>query len=130
MYGYTPDGKIISIHTPTKGVTKGVEKMGKRRSISIHTPTKGVTVLNFCIIQVSNISIHTPTKGVTISQYRNYKIQCNFNPHSHEGSDLPALMMADRRINFNPHSHEGSDSMTEINQLFSVQFQSTLPRRE
>ena len=34
---------------------------------------------------------------------------CNFNPHSHEGSDLIVNMLITNFSNFNPHSHEGSD---------------------
>ncbi len=78
----------ISIHTPTKGVTRN----GKRRKrsiyyfnphshegsdkckifpfgkvqISIHTPTKGVTPAITVKPVVNQISIHTPTKGVTV----------------------------------------------------------------
>ena len=78
------------------------------------------------------ISIHTPTKGVTDLTCFLRSALLNFNPHSHEGSDLfpfniPVLLI-DISIhtptkgvtyidkmdilaleNFNPHSHEGSD---------------------
>ena len=60
---------IISIHTPTKGVTRAQEDKELTEDISIHTPTKGVTLY---IISVSLESI-------------------NFNPHSHEGSDRDAV---------------------------------------
>ena len=33
------------------------------------------------------ISIHTPTKGATIIISISFMFSCNFNPHSHEGSD-------------------------------------------
>ena len=36
---------IVSIHTPTKGVTKGGRGYAPRYAVSIHTPTKGVTAL-------------------------------------------------------------------------------------
>ena len=77
----------ISIHTPTKGVTrkKAVEVI--IISISIHTPTKGVTVCGKSHARFRDISIHTPTKGVTIFPRKSIADLRNFNPHSHEGSD-------------------------------------------
>ena len=36
--------KVISIHTPTKGVTTNIIVFPYVQLISIHTPTKGVTV--------------------------------------------------------------------------------------
>ena len=35
--------ECISIHTPTKGVTRPLSENTKAMTISIHTPTKGVT---------------------------------------------------------------------------------------
>ena len=60
--------EIVSIHTPTKGVTsfEGVEQWGIH--VSIHTPTKGVTLLSVTDIGGNLVSIHTPTKGVTRAQ--------------------------------------------------------------
>ena len=55
--------------------------------ISIHTPTKGVTRSNHGVPETSYISIHTPTKGVTDSLLPYQNGINNFNPHSHEGSD-------------------------------------------
>ena len=55
----------ISIHTPTKGVTKIGDVCMGVRDISIHTPTKGVTYQNELNVIKQFISIHTPTKGVT-----------------------------------------------------------------
>ena len=37
---------------------------------------------------------------------------CNFNPHSHEGSDKDHHNDLQSVVDFNPHSHEGSDSHT------------------
>ena len=36
---------IVSIHTPTKGVTKYQGVMDGAQDVSIHTPTKGVTYM-------------------------------------------------------------------------------------
>ena len=81
-------GFLVSIHTPTKGVTLCSSCIWGRSTcfnphthegcdvriwslldiwiVSIHTPTKGVTWC-FCLSpKVPRVSIHTPTKGVTL----------------------------------------------------------------
>ena len=55
-----------------------------------------------------NISIHAPTRGATRKQVR------------------PLLEPRD----FNPRSHEGSDVLTRTIYLYFPEFQSTLPRGE
>ena len=77
----------ISIHTPTKGVTKARLDIQAVHGISIHTPTKGVTASNRPLLLKKQISIHTPTKGVTSSGMMSSVLRAYFNPHSHEGSD-------------------------------------------
>ena len=57
--------RIISIHTPVKGVTDVNESVEMCINISIHTPVKGVTVKALDIYKNLGISIHTPVKGVT-----------------------------------------------------------------
>ena len=61
-YGY---GALVSIHTPTKGVTRFAKLKYVTLKVSIHTPTKGVTMIGVTRISVFLVSIHTPTKGVT-----------------------------------------------------------------
>ena len=56
---------LVSIHTPTKGVTSACIRGVIARGVSIHTPTKGVTLAQCYFIQHRLVSIHTPTKGVT-----------------------------------------------------------------
>ena len=103
-------GALISIHTPTKGVTQfclietvyhnyfnphshegsddAEEKVGQQlENISIHTPTKGVTTSSNLAACFTQISIHTPTKGVTKDIKAIDATDIHFNPHSHEGSD-------------------------------------------
>ena len=81
-------GRVISIHTPVKGVTASQRSMRpaighfnphtregcdppQRRpfllssTISIHTPVKGVTPVCLFLRVGETISIHTPVKGVT-----------------------------------------------------------------
>ena len=54
----------------------------------------------------------------------------NFNPRSHEGSDIPWPIFWARNTNFNPRSHEGSDMVHRKSTESARLFQSTLPRRE
>ena len=72
-------------------------------SISIHTPTKGVTgdMSKKYIHYI--ISIHTPTKGVTGNDRMRYAYMNNFNPHSHEGSDVPSHL-TDRTFPISIHT--------------------------
>ena len=56
---------IVSIHTPTKGVTFLMFYNRGYRGVSIHTPTKGVTLVTDGSLVAVFVSIHTPTKGVT-----------------------------------------------------------------
>ena len=36
---------------------------------------------------------------------------CCFNPHTHEGCDLPCIVACSHKRRFNPHTHEGCDFM-------------------
>ena len=56
---------LVSIHTPTKGVTVKIFGLPVSLPVSIHTPTKGVTDHTLKVIATRSVSIHTPTKGVT-----------------------------------------------------------------
>ncbi len=51
---------VISIHTPTQGVTARVVSIHSRAKISIHTPTQGVTWYRDELPETKHISIHTP----------------------------------------------------------------------
>ena len=76
--------------------------------ISIHAPAKGATACANFLRFSYDISIHAPAKGATISVMSAATVAADFNPRSREGSD---------------------DARIEII-IFSVIFQSTLPRRE
>ena len=74
-WGVTPcnqnsDGGLqVSIHTPTWGVTHGGSGIVINiKRVSIHTPTWGVTHLIFHPLAHGHVSIHTPTWGVTPPQ--------------------------------------------------------------
>ena len=58
------------------------------RKVSIHTPTKGVTKAIIGHLIGRYVSIHTPTKGVTAhTSIKKSSNKC-FNPHTHEGCDV------------------------------------------
>ena len=78
---------IVSIHTPTKGVTGFYNKSIFLHIVSIHTPTKGVTTLAAHDVSIMVVSIHTPTKGVTSIDPAHADDFERFNPHTHEGCD-------------------------------------------
>ena len=48
------------------------KKTIKQQYVSIHTPTKGVTKFGDPIVFKLEVSIHTPTKGVTQGKEGNY----------------------------------------------------------
>ena len=52
-----------------------------------------------------------------------------FNPHTHEGCDTLLKIFALLRQSFNPHTHEGCDIKKVTHLSFTIQFQSTHPRR-
>ena len=58
-----------------------------------------------------------------------YSIRDNFNPRSHERSDVRSNNLTILLHNFNPRSHERSDKEIESS-LTAGKFQSTLPREE
>ena len=58
---------VVSIHTPTQGVTKIRPQQLNSIFVSIHTPTQGVTSGHVINYDCGAVSIHTPTQGVTAS---------------------------------------------------------------
>ena len=98
------------------------------------------------------ISIHAPTRGATISVFVSISSAYNFNPRSHERSDNNSTDLTKQLTYFNPRSHERSDadvdnraSYSKISihaptrgatlsaqnpHIYSLLFQSTLPREE
>ena len=56
--------------------------------VSIHTPTKGVTKISGYCYRKFKVSIHTPTKGVTYLAQVSASLDFGFNPHTHEGCDF------------------------------------------
>ena len=88
--------------------------------ISIHTPTKGVT---FCDNAGDagryDFNPHSH-EGSDSKDWQRHRQPGNFNPHSHEGSDSIVWSVRSMRRDFNPHSHEGSDASDLISLVDSV----------
>ena len=103
----------ISIHAPTRGATCLEYDLSDEVIISIHAPTRGATVviqkeLNYLKFQSTLpreerltqptagllariISIHAPTRGATIDADKILDKLSDFNPRSHERSDVQAV---------------------------------------
>ena len=121
---------LVSIHTPTKGVTlKTVtifsgdrfQSTHPRRvwrvlfqiptlvgNVSIHTPTKGVTFLSLSTTIPWDVSIHTPTKGVTYGNQQSEGMSRFQSTHPRRVW-LAHLVLKQALRGFNPHTHEGCD---------------------
>ena len=110
--------------------------------ISIHAPTRGATASSIQYLDLGSISIHAPTRGATRKQVRPLLEPRDFNPRSHEGSDVQRgkIFYSLRRfqstlprgerpqyrtiihsiVYFNPRSHEGSDGNMLLQLLSTV----------
>ena len=120
-------GIAISIHAPMKGATRFFITDDCKSLISIHAPMKGATMDRIVSTARLDISIHAPMKGATMVTGRFGWNISNFNPRSHEGSDLVPLPASPSFWNFNPRSHEGSDLFMTVSHPYMMIFQSTLP---
>ena len=70
-----------------------------------------------------NISIHAPTRGATRASVHGFCSEWNFNPRSHERSDLcNDALLTSVPSNFNPRSHERSDCTPWSKQTISKYF--------
>ena len=119
------------------------EKFNAMMAISIHAPTRGATFIGFdCCFDIL-ISIHAPTRGATLTactkegfarfqstlprgerpdQLHRYREPQDFNPRSHEGSDICSLQINNTMTDFNPRSHEGSDRASPNTNIHSWHF--------
>ena len=79
----------ISIHTPAKGVTQGLNIPICQTSHYFNPHSReGSDGLFLCLfLKLNPISIHTPVKGVTVVNPTGEIEYRDFNPHSREGSD-------------------------------------------
>ena len=106
--------RLISIHTPVKGVTatggagsvrstnfnphtrEGCDgipgPLCRRRSPHFNPHTReGCDIMTETVNGTKIISIHTPVKGVTAALPRSGRYRTDFNPHTREGCDPRAI---------------------------------------
>ena len=123
--------RLVSIHAPVKGATKGFFSTQERGKVSIHAPVKGATIryrvaTASCVgfnprtregcdlIRASfffastRVSIHAPVKGATAPRefHLNYT---GFNPRTREGCDCKGARPSEKERCFNPRTREGCD---------------------
>ena len=140
---------IVSIHTPTQGVTTSImypaqasqfqsthprrvwlqQQSSVQNSISFNPHTHaGCDLFIISFISERSVSIHTPTQGVTMLQYTSVcppKFQS-----THPRRVWPSHKWQDpRHTSFNPHTHAGCDKEIWMRSLRNGLFQSTHPRR-
>ena len=99
-------------------------------SISIHAPTKGATLFTGTAMPSKNISIHAPTKGATAVSSPFCISASDFNPRSHEGSDLLPYKRTNPNIPFQSTLPRRERQKEHWKSSRNLEFQSTLPRRE
>ena len=120
---------LVSIHTPTKGVTYGVQMvLDPLRRFNPHTH-EGCDNHILTNKNIEIVSIHTPTKGVTEYHVcKGTKSFC-FNPHTHEGCDLIYCNLIRVVARFqSTHPRRVWQANGDITNK-QIMFQSTHPRR-
>ena len=122
---------LVSIHTPTKGVTPKICSCSRRVVVSIHTPTKGVTLwipirIGYCKFQSTHPrrvwpmqdrldalkfqfqSTHPRRVWLLIRIYD--KCRERFQSTHPRRVWLSCCPGSSPRLSFNPHTHEGCDN--------------------
>ena len=106
-----------------------VDNVDRAVNISIHAPTRGATISVQIVILQFKISIHAPTRGATT--HADPPTACHdFNPRSHEGSDLAATCYSPPLRLFQSTLPRGERLAVVFSLIEPVKFQSTLPRGE
>ena len=141
---------IVSIHTPTQGVTTSImypaqasqfqsthprrvwlqQQSSVQNSISFNPHTHaGCDLFIISFISERSVSIHTPTQGVTqsITSTKLIKIVSIHTPT--QGVTLASYSLFWWYTSFNPHTHAGCDKEIWMRSLRNGLFQSTHPRR-
>ena len=119
---------MVSIHTPTQGVTFLLVVVYHSNKVSIHTPTQGVTIGGLDQQIKSKVSIHTPTQGVTRIIWISIYLIC-FNPHTHAGCDRRTCNIGNSKAAVSIHTPTQGVTIVEwFTGVFDM-FQSTHPRR-
>ena len=105
---------IVSIHTPTQGVTTSIMYPAQASQFQSTHPRR---VWPFCTFAMCSeyVSIHTPTQGVTAATI--FCSEFNKFQSTHPRRVWPSHKWQDpRHTSFNPHTHAGCDR-TEARQM-------------
>ena len=118
----------ISIHAPTRGATTTSMGSNYLVNISIHAPTRGATNNKQFLHCVSSFQSTLP-RGERRKECRHFHPADDFNPRSHEGSDLHSLGIKSV-IRISIHAPTRGATTKRSTPLTELLFQSTLPRGE
>ncbi len=141
---------IVSIHTPTQGVTTSIMYPAQASQFQSTHPRRVWLIYHFLHFRTecfnphthagcddvtvyfsvsAKVSIHTPTQGVTqsITSTKLIKIVSIHTPT--QGVTLASYSLFWWYTSFNPHTHAGCDIGFLFLILMIYEFQSTHPRR-
>ena len=139
---------IVSIHTPTQGVTTSImypaqasqfQSTHPRRVwpfctfamcseyVSIHTPTQGVTAATIFCSEFNKFQSTHPRRVWLIYHFLHFRTEC-FNPHTHAGCDDVTVYFS---VSAKVSIHTPTQGVTKICMpIRNINlFQSTHPRR-
>ena len=106
-------GTGVSIHTPTQGVTKVYEILGRFKKVSIHTPTQGVTYIARTI-NFGKMFQSTHPRRVWLWIDERIDGLVSFQS-THPRRVWPCLVPINTTLDcFNPHTHAGCDCLDNI----------------
>ena len=123
--------RVISIHTPTRGVTHKANQFACNICHFNPHSYKGSDFSHLMqSLSFQAISIHTLTRGVTKSGDCIVIQLLNFNPHSRKGSDIFIFWFSAFRFWFQSTLPQREWQKTLLLLMPCGTFQSTLPQRE
>ena len=128
---------IVSIHTPTQGVTTSImypaqasqfqsthprrvwlqQQSSVQNSISFNPHTHaGCDLFIISFISERSVSIHTPTQGVTYLSFPSFQNGVFQSTHPRRVWRCYSILQCVRQ-SFNPHTHAGCDSIHHVYQI-------------
>ena len=84
----TPNGVIVSTHTPARGATGAQRVVAGVEGVSTHAPARGATsALHATSVVPLPVSTHAPARGATCPPCTRTLRPPGFNPRAREGRD-------------------------------------------
>ena len=118
---------IVSIHTPTQGVTTSIMYPAQASQFQSTHPRRVWHNFYFLLSLCTCFNPHTHA-GCDSGRRAMRDAGSGFNPHTHAGCDKNQHLYLIPQICFNPHTHAGCDYY-QCFDLHIRMFQSTHPRR-